>query len=590
MARDSEGAGQSKRPPLSHYVSHDSDSQASDHTSSQSTHHRPKPHKQHVVGAGRLYSRVPSTKALQHKPHHHHTKASNTTSTNRRHPSPSPERPPERPPMLSAAHRRTTSDVRLSRDTSASNLRKNTSHSNLHLKRNRSHVEVGKRSRPAASAAAVAAAAAAVAPRRSSSHKDVTRLKGAKGTVHFDLGTDGNDEVDADAHDDEWVDASASASPYLSRRGSAASSSAQAPGKPDERADSADNPNITPSDAQDTPDNPDRERVQHKEYLTSRLLRRTPSQGAPPKMTTDTAVVPARSVSPDSGLSRASSTLYESPRTAHVLPTTVGSSNNNADELTSRFVSGPGSGVNPETGSFYSPTNTVARVKRPKSMGSLHRENRHSMTDDPDDEDESALAPRSRGSTYKAAPAEKSRTQQKLNLQRASSTIEPVPAGGGVGAVGASPLLGGAAYDNRDPRIGKLIERTGQEYLVVRRHQNPIARSIARLQRLPGADRNQHISKTNGANGSVHSKKSSELNSAARYGLSPSLGDAHRSQPQAPRREGSVRTNGASPNYEADDDRVHLSGASYVGGEDEGVAALLRNLWDKSMELSASQD
>lgn len=590
MARDSDGAGQSKRPPLNHHVSHDSDSQASDHTSTHSAHHRLKPlthtHKQHVVGAGRLHSRVPSSKALQHKPHHH-SKTNITTAAHRRHPSPSPERPPERPPMLSAAHRRTTSDVRLSRDSSTSNLRKNTSHSNLHLKRNRSHVEVAKRTRSAASAAV------APAPRRSSSHKDVTKLKGTKGTVHFDLGTDGADnDVGTDGHEDEWVDASASASPYLSRRGSVASgsvasSSAQAPGKPDERSDGGDNPNPSPPDVKDTPD---RERAQHKEYLTSRLLRRTPSQGAPPKMTTDTAVVQPRSVSPDSGLSRASSTLYDSPRTNHALPAPVGAgsaSNNNADELTSRFVSGPGSAVNPETGSFYSPTHTMARTKRPKSLASLHRENRNSLTDDPEDEDESALAPRNRRSAYKAAPAEKSRTQQKLNLQRASSTIEPVPAGGGVGAVGASPLLGGAAYDNRDPRIGKLIERTGQEYLVVRRYQNPISRSIARLQRLPGADKNQHIPKANGTNGSI-GKRASELGST-RHGLSSSLGDPHKSRPQTPRRDGSVRTSRVNSIYETDDDRAH-SGGSYVGGEAEGVAALLRNLWDKGMELSASQD
>lgn len=465
--------------------------------------------------------------------------------------------------MLSSAHRRTTSDVRLSRDSSASNLhlKKNASHTSL--KRNKSHVEVAKKSKSVANI------------KRSSSHKEVTKLKGSKGTVHFDLGNDGQD--------DEWVDASGSASPYLSRRGSVVSNG-QGSAKPDSQH--SPRPPTPLATRHDTPaESPERKRVQHKEYLTSRLLQRTPSHGAPPKMSSETAQVPPRSSSPDSAISRASSTLYGSPKPNNA---SIGAAA--GDELISRFVSGPGSGVNPDTGSFFSPTRAATRVKRPQSLGNLQQEHRSSITDDPDNEDESALAPRTRGSLHKAVPADKSRTQQKLNLQRASSTIEPVPAGGGgVGAVGASPLLGGAAYDNRDPRIGKLIERTGQEYLVVRRYQNPITRSISRLQQLPGEDRTQIIPKQNGANGLVHGKKSSN-GVAARYGLSPGLGDSQRSRPATPRRNTSIRTNGANSSYENDGNKTLLSGSSYVEGDDDGVAALLRNLWDKNMDLSASQD
>ncbi|KAI1861673.1 hypothetical protein JX265_001293 [Neoarthrinium moseri] len=589
MARDrdsdtSGAGGQSKRPPLNHHVSHDSDSQVSDHTTASS--HRPKHHKHVVGGGGRLHShsRVPSSKALHTKPHPHHATASTAKLQHhhRRHHSPSPERPerPDRPPMLSAAHRRTTSDVRLSRDSSSSNLRKNSSHTSL--KRNRSHVEVAKKSKSAANI------------KRSSSHKDVSKLKGSKTTVHFDLGHDGQD--------DEWVDASASASPYLSRRGSVVSSG-QGSAKPatsdNENEDDSNGDTVTSQSQSQTlpaasPDQdkatPDRERVQHKEYLTSRLLQRTPSHGAPPKMTADTAQVHPRTGSPDSAISRASSTLYGSPK-----PVGSAGVGRSADELTSRFVSGPGSGVNTETGSFYSPTRKLERVKRPRSLANIRHEHRDSITDDPDDdndndEDDSALAPRTRKPAHKAPPAEKSRTQQKLNLQRASSTIEPVPAGGGVGAVGASPLLGGAGYDNRDPRIGKLIERTGMEYLVVRRYQNPIARSIARLQQLPGAEKTLHIPKQNGSNGSAHSKKPSESGAVARYALSSSMGDAHRSRPVTPRRHTSLHINGANSSYEAEEERARISDPSYMGGEGDTVAALLRNLWDKNMDLSASQD
>lgn len=464
--------------------------------------------------------------------------------------------------MLPSAHRRAASDVRLSRDSSASNLKKNASHTSL--QRNRSHVEVGKKSKSAANI------------KRSTSHKEVSKLKGGKSSVHFDLGNDGQD--------DEWVDASGSASPYLSRRGSVASS-AQVPTKHDtEISPQRETP---PTKIRTEPqESPDQQRVQHKEYLTSRLLQRTPSHGAPPKMTSETAAAVPRSISPDSAISRASSTLYGS---SNVTKPSVGTAA--GDELISRFVSGPGSGVNTAVGSFYSPTHPVTRVKRPQSLGNLHHEHHSSATGEHEEEDESALAPRTRRPTHKAAPADKSRTQQKLNLQRASSSIEPVPAGGGggLGAVGASPLLGGAGYDNRDPRIGKLIERTGQEYLVVRRYQNPIARSIARLQQLPGANKMQHIPKQNGANGSLHVKKQSDL-AAARQNHTLGSGDAHRSRPANTGRVTSIRTNGANSSYEADGSRPRLSGSSDLGGDDDGVAALLRNLWDKNMDLSASQD
>lgn len=466
--------------------------------------------------------------------------------------------------MPSSAHRRTASDVRLSRDSSASNLKKNTSHTSL--KRNRSHVEVGKKSKSAANI------------KRSTSHKEVSKLKVSKGSVHFDLGNDGQD--------DEWVDASGSASPYLSRRGSVISNG-QTPAK--QETEHGPRQQTLPGTAhteEEEKEIPDRERVHHKEYLTSRLLQRTPSQGAPPKMSSETAQALPRSISPDSAISRASSTLYDSPNAAKASVGTAA-----GDELTSRFVSGPGSGVNPDSGSFYSPTHPIIRVKRPKSLGNLQKEHRSSTTDDAEEQDDSALAPRTRRPAHQALPADKSRTQQKLNLQRASSSIEPAPAGGGggLGAVGASPLLGGAGYDNRDPRIGKLIERTGQEYLVVRRYQNPIARSIARLQQLPGANRTQHIPKQNGTNGSLHVKKQSDV-AAARHAHNLSSADVHRSRPTTPGRAASIRPNGANSSYEAEGNRSHLSESSYVDGENDGVAALLRNLWDKNMDLSASQD
>lgn len=576
---------QSKRPGLQHHVSHDSDSQVSDQASQLYALQRPKKH--HLVGGGsRLHARVPSSKGL-HKNHHQLVPAaklthpsSSLTQQNRRPASPSPERPerPERPPMLPATHRRTTSDVRLARleSPASSNLKKSASHTSI--KRNRSHVDVGKRAKSGANI------------KRSSSSKDVNKLKGPKGQVHFDLGNDGPDE------ENEWVDASGSASPYLSRRGSvvgSGQSSAKPPASPEDTSKSPRRQDEVISEAQrGRPSTPDLERLQHKEYLTSRLLQRTPSHGAPPQMSSETARVQPHTNSPDSNLSRDSSVAYGStPK--------MGSA---ADELTSRFVSGPSSGVNADTGSYFSPTAALSvrhgeLAKRPRSMVNLQKEPREAATDDNEGDDDSALAPRSRRSGYRAPPAEKSRTQQKLNLQRASSSMEPVQAGKGVSAISASPLVGSSAYDNRDPRISRLLERTGMEYLVVRRYQNPIARSVTRLRQLSGAKKMQHIPKQNGTYGSMHSKKPSSVAGlgSARHSFIDTNGGSSRSQPDTPRRAQSIRTirtNGVNSSFEAEDEATHdgLSGTSYVDDDSEGITTLLRNLWEKNLDLSASQD
>ncbi|KAI1493437.1 hypothetical protein F5X96DRAFT_211956 [Biscogniauxia mediterranea] len=591
MAKDrdsdnsSSSAAQSKRPTAPR---HNSDSQVSDHTShqqQQQQQYRSKPQKHVVGGAGRFHGRVASSKALHSKNH-----GQSSTKLNRRLPSPSPERP--------SINRRNTSELKLSHDSSSStvNLKKNSSHSNLAVKRNRSQVDIGKRAKSTTHI------------KRSSSHKDVAKLKGAKGQVHFDLGTDGGHDGH-DGHDDEWVDASGSASPYMSRRGSVISTghkehipsneSSPRPHSPsNSTATAAATATHLPADQRPRGPSPNRQTAQHNNYITSRLLQRTPSHSIPPKMTVETATasVPPNAGSPESQTSRGPPSLYGTPKTA----TFVGSG---GDEVSSRFVngsgSGPGSGATGEIAPIYTQTRPLARregVRRPQSLGNLNqtnleRDHRESLSDD---EDDSALAPRTRRPGFRATPAGQSRTQQKLNLQRASSTIEPTQAGGGVGVVGASPLVGGTDYDNRDPRVGKLLERTGMEYLVVRRYQNPIARSIARLSHLPDAHKSQRIPpKQNGVNGNgngaAHGKKSSD----GGFRLSQSLVETttRSSRPTTPRRTTSIRTNGANSSFEAEEDHHHrMSGSSFVDGMDEGVATLLRNLWDKNMDICTSQE
>ncbi|KAI0142726.1 hypothetical protein GGR57DRAFT_383138 [Xylariaceae sp. FL1272] len=557
------------RPPIGRH--HTSDSQVTQTSSENHSHTRQK-HQKHVVGGGTGRSRVPPSKL------HRQQSSQSSTKLNRRAPSPDPSPDPYRLPMLnnnnnnsnsnSKTHRRAHSDLRLtSHDTSN---HQQSSHPNLASKRNRSHVEIGKRPKTTSNI------------KRSSSHKEVNKLKGQKAQVHFDLGNDGND--------DEWVDASATASPYLSRRGSVMSSS-QSPAKPSEdEKETEDDEHDTEDKRPHTPPNPDprdsspsRETSQHNHRITSRLLQRTPSHGAPPQMSTETAAVPPPSGSPTlAGTRSGPPSLFGTPKTS-----TLGASG--PEELTSRFVNGdgsaPGSNGNRNSG-YFVPAHVPVSIsrtedlRRPRSLIDLTQNRRDSTSDD---ENGTALAPRSSRSRQ---PASQSRTQQKLNLQRASSSMEPTQVRAGAGGAGVSLLVGSSDYEDRDPRIGKLLERTGMEYLVVRRYQNPIARSIARLSHLPGAHKNQRIPKQNGANG-THSKAPSE---SGRLGLSQSMSDVTRSRPVTPRRSTSIRTTGARSSYDADEERT-LVHDEQGGANGDEIAALLRNLWDKNnLDLSASQD
>ncbi|KAI8681293.1 hypothetical protein NCS55_00380200 [Fusarium keratoplasticum] len=587
-------SGQSKRPPLNHQES-DSQSESSGvHHQHQRRHHHVRHHqRQHTVGHLH-HARAPAAKNAPKQP-----------KLNRRHTSPADENQQQIQRTASSgnnSHRRTASDARLSsRESSSANLTRNSSQAKLgksssqtklfkspsqsrivkspshsKLKRNRSHTEIGKRNRSAEL-------------KRASSTTIVyqTQTSGGKSQVHFDLGNDGQD--------DEWVDASGSNSPYLSRKGSLNSSN-HSVHHPDDHA--ATSRPITPVDPvpsaqaghQDQPEqppmsSPERITSHQKGYLTSRILQRTPSHGAPPQMSADLAQVAPQHFAPASAEGRDSGTLMGS----------------NQDELTSRFVEAAGSGLTSE-GSFYRPPRGDYHrfddtPQKPRSIASISgdREAPTSAPQQKEEVDDSALAPKSSRRTA-GPPAQTSRTQQKLNLQRASSVIEPGQAVGGVGGVvGHTPLIGvgGPGYDganSRDPRVGKLLERTGMEYLVVRRHQNPISRSIDRLNRLPGMDKSLRI--PSASLGSANGKRSLDL-TMRHHTRNVSMPDARR--PVTPKRPNSVRTNGAASSYDGGDDdgrlTDRLSGSSLVGGEEEdGTAALLRNLWEKSMELSASTD
>ncbi|KAF5000761.1 hypothetical protein FGRMN_1529 [Fusarium graminum] len=603
--RDADSAsstsGQSKRPPLNHQES-DSQSESSGAHQHQHQHRRPHRHHQRQHTVGHLHhARGPGSKVTPKQP-----------KLSRRH-TDTPDQIEQqqlqhRNNTASNSHRRAASDVKLSsRDSSSGNipksvsltknspqtkLNKSSSHTKLvkspshtrivkspshsKLKRNQSHTEVGKRTRSAEL-------------KRASSTTIVhqPQTSAGKSQVHFDLGNE----------EDEWVDASGSNSPYLSRKGSLNSSN-HSVHHPDDRPGSS-RP-VTPSDSaasrqteqersepgERSSTSPEEETTHHKEYLTSRILKRTPSHGAPPQMSADLAQISPRRFTPASVEALGSGTLTGSTQ----------------DELTSRFVEAVGSGLTSD-GSFYRPPRAefhrFDHTPKNRSVTSLagdREERREPPTSAPKQEtDDSALAPKT---AQRTAPptAQTSRTQQKLNLQRASSVIEPGQAVGGAGgAVGHTPLIGvgGPGYDggnSRDPRVSKLLERTGMEYLVVRRHQNPVARSVDRLNNIPGVEKSLRIPRYNAA--SANGKRSMDL-TMRQHTRNVSMPDARR--PITPKRPTSVRTNGAASSYDGNDDdgrlTDRLSGSSLVGGEEEdGTTALLRNLWEKSAELSASTD
>ncbi|TQW09082.1 hypothetical protein IF2G_03513 [Cordyceps javanica] len=262
--------------------------------------HKPQHQKQHHVG-GRLHARVPSAKVLHTKSHQHGQAAPRLT---RRTTSPGDREVNRRP---NHQHRRVNSEAKLSRDSSTGNLPKSASQSSL--KRNRSSIEVSKRNRSSDKL------------HRNTSSSVVNKHKANKSQVTFNIGVDDPE--------DEWVDASGSNSPHMSRKGSLINS-----GQSSLQRNPASNGNSRPQ----TPNEPaqlstntspsEQERLRHKEYLTSRVLKRTMSQGATTQMATQMAQASLPRHSPESDG-----------------PTESLSTSGNQDGLISRFVETPGSGI-----------------------------------------------------------------------------------------------------------------------------------------------------------------------------------------------------------------------------------------------------
>lgn len=464
--------------------------------------------KGHKHVVGRTHARVPSSKSL-----HKLTKAHGNEGSH-------------------------TDLKKLNHNSSATSLKKNSSHTSL--KRNRSSADVPKRPK--------------------SSQGQVKRPT----SVHFEIG---------DQDDGGWEEASSSASPALSRSASRLSSH-QSSAKPSANNSQPQSPLHSPSSkfhTATTDGGNERQSVRpttDAKIITERLLQRTPSHNTT-KMSLATATpTVSGNHSPDYMGKSHSSTLNGTPK--------IGSK----EDMVSRFVGGSGTpGENSPFLNNHKETSkhVVDEVKKSRSMGNLSRPEQNQ--DEDGDDMESALAPRSRKSstTHAYNPPQQSRTQQKLWLQRASSNIEPQQMTPGAAINGLSGIQGGlgglvgTGYDGRDPRIKIQLERTGLEYLVVRRHQDPVGQALKRLSQLPGADKNRLIA--------AHSSKKSDGGAGA-YGLSQSMKES--------RRPGKDKT-GARSSYDGgSQDDAGLSGRT--NEDDDGVGSILRSIWEKNYDLSTSAD
>lgn len=448
------------------------------------------------------------------------------------------------------------------RNSSATNLTKRNTPSAA-LKRNRSSADIPRRPRSPKS-------------RTSDEAKAKEKKKKKFATVQFELGDEQEQDEDADAAEG-WEEASSTASPALSRtvsrnerlndNGSGRASPLAHPQSPSKKT--------TDDDADDDNDNDEAAPVNgnrnhttnttttttsaaNAKSITERLLKRVPSYHA---ATTKMSLATATPTTGGGQHSSSSSSLVRTPQ--------IGSK----EDVISRFVTGSGTPSDNSPLLQHHRHERLAQlqgsgkdeVKRAQSMGNLTRPSPQSQPHSDESDEERAILPRSRKSSTSTAPPnsaynppQQSRTQQKLWLQRASSNIEPAQMTPGAGA--------GLVGDGRDPRIRLQLEKTGLEYLVVRRYQDPVGKAVRRLEKLPGMEsmRERRIPKGRESRRGVRSR-----------------GDGI-----------------ASAHGSFDARRSGLGGGAGVGSldsmegrqEDDCVDALLRSLWEKSYDLSASED
>ncbi|KAL1888912.1 hypothetical protein Cpir12675_006001 [Ceratocystis pirilliformis] len=516
------------------------------HSSSRISQQRPVKQKPHV--AGRLHARVPSSKGLHNTKH----KQSNAASTI------AAVRPPNRRTQSEQRLTHTLSNVTSSNNnntisatgtgagtgagvgTTSSNSSHNLSglkkaFSQTAIARNKSNSEfAGAPARRHAIPSKSSLATKRIGSTTNCSTAAISRTSRInKNHVLFDVGTgnhddddDDDDDNDNDNEDDnedsEWQDASTSASPYISKH---------QPQKP----------------------------LHQQSRVTSMPqvhMPRTPVSQAPTSQ----------------------STLVASDNT---------SSGHDINMPTSRFIDAKTSTIARE-GSFYTThgssegANSVDKFRRIRASAETAKIYSSSNTESgailTDDEDASAL-PIRRG----LLSAQKSRTQQKLDLQRASSVMDVGDSTGPHNSIDSyrSPgliIVTEPGYDGssiRDPRVTKLLEHIGAGYTAVRRYQNPLARCVERMPTTFSLDRFCAPQKR-AAHGATPSGT-----------MTPDSYARHIRRASTSSRPGTAKLMHHSSNGFDEQRTTPMNSAPVLG--DEEVTVELQNLWDKAMDLGVSQ-
>ncbi|KAF1981989.1 hypothetical protein K402DRAFT_408010 [Aulographum hederae CBS 113979] len=252
------------------------------------------------------------------------------------------------------------------------------------------------------------------------------------------------------------------------------------------------------------------------DIITSRLLQRNPHTSQP-KVSAVSATATPDARNPRSLANSQGSTLGDTP----------------GRDVVSRFINGDSASGTPQDGSFLPQGDESKQrdgdgdpMKRNQSLPNFANKAAsnffHSRT----------MSQRSSGgnpssSVFAGGPANTSRTQQKMDLQRASSNIEPqklipaiLPRTGGPQILNAEINYASSSIEGGriDPRLQRQFDQAALEYKVVRRFRNPVADSISRIHAVPGTPTHKQAP-------TPRSARSSQINGSGsdRYGLSSSF-------------------------------------------------------------------
>lgn len=535
MAPSQEAVSQPRRPQLG--GRHSSASTLSQSPPTDAPPHPQRTHKaqKHVVGGGRAGTRNSSFGKNLNKLTKITNKDGDAQSTTRHHqrsPSGNTTSPTSPRPQV----KRNASYVGASRNTTHTVMRKN--HSSGHLSR-----MGGSKGGLKSSKSEVAPPRKSLLQTSKSRHHHEKSTDSTHPTVRFDVGEG------EDTHDDAWTEESNSQSPATTRSNTRQnsvvldqnhmqssqnkssevteeSSSGEVESEQEPMRAAKVEPSINALSKQvNGASSYQPPKPLDADFITSRLLRRS-TPNILPQTTTISATM-----TPDTHGSRTLSNSQGSN-----LPDTPGR------DVVSRFMDGEGSGSAPKGANFL-PQRDVSR--REHSPGDLNESKRNKSA--PNIAQQSGLQSRTPShrsgattpSTTPGGDLPSSRTQQKLWLQRASSHIEPqklvpvvLPRTGGPQLFGANNTHYANTSEGRmDPRVQQRFNQVTLEYRVVRRYRNPLAESLARLEKVPGGgmrklQQQQQQQKAVGGLGHSHSSSQhSSMGSLANGHASRSTGN-----------------------------------------------------------------